>query len=313
MSQHDIFLTMGIILAGFFILAKSSDLILYSLSDYAKRLGISAHLIGFTAISIASILPELTASLIGAMLNQGEVVFGTVLGSNIFKIPLFGIILFIVKKVKSDVNSIGNAPILTLFLSILPFLLVIDNNLSRADGSILIIAYIIYLYSFLRSYSLGVIKKKVKLATVYRDILIFLGALLALLLSARFLILHTISIANLFNLSTYFVVLVIIGAATSIPELMLQLRAVIKHKEKLAFGYILGAIVANSTLVLGVTAFLRPVYIDFSILIIIGIFLVVGTILSIIYLNKEELNWKHGVMFILFYIVFLISEIIFSK
>lgn len=268
-------------------------------------------MLGFAAISIASIIPEFIAALTGTMLKQGEIVFGTVIGSNIFKIPLIGIILLIGKNVKNDTNAIGNAPILTLFLTILPFILAYDNSLGRIDGAILIIAYLVYISSLLRNYPLGNLKKKVSIKDIYKDLLIFLGSLLAILISARFLIERTIIISGIAGVPVHFIAIIVIGAAASMPELAYQLRIVIRNKEKIGTGYLLGTIVANSTLVFGIVSFIKPVVINFSVLLNMGFFLLGGTILTISFLNRQELNRKHGILFMLVYIAFLISEVIF--
>ena len=84
-----------IALASLIIVAKSADMIVYSISNYAKKLGVSDYLIGFLVISIGTAIPELTASLTGVLINQGPIVFGTVLGANLFELPLLGLILFL--------------------------------------------------------------------------------------------------------------------------------------------------------------------------------------------------------------------------
>src|SRR3989344_5217494 len=78
--------------ASLIIVTKSSDLLVYGISNYAKKLGISDYLIGFLVVSIGTSLPELVASFNAALLKQGEMVLGTILGSNMFKIPLLGIL-----------------------------------------------------------------------------------------------------------------------------------------------------------------------------------------------------------------------------
>ena len=74
---------------------KSSDLVVYSISDYARKLGISDYLIGFLVLSIGTSLTELVAAITGATANQGGIVFGAVLGSSLFKFPILGLLLLI--------------------------------------------------------------------------------------------------------------------------------------------------------------------------------------------------------------------------
>ena len=299
-------------LASLAIVSKSADMVVYSISNYAKKLGISDYLIGFLVISIGTAIPELTASITGTLIGQGAIVFGTVFGSNMFKIPLLGLILLIAKKIKTKENVGMNAPIVTLFLIILPLFLIIDGVLSKIDGTILILAFVLYIARLWRSEGkLGKMEKSIELKDVWKDALIFGLALAALLLSARFLVFSSISISGILNISPYVIGLVIIGIGASTPELTVQIRSISKHHQDIAFGNVLGSLVANSALVLGIVALIKPVYIKPPTILITSIFMIGGTLYTLILMGKEEVNWKHGLALILFYILFLFAEWIF--
>lgn len=301
-----------IALASLIILAKSADMIVYGISNYAKKLGVSDYLIGFLVISIGTAIPELTASITGTLIGQGAIVFGTVLGANLFEILLLGVILLIAKKIKIKQNVGMNAPIVTLFIVILPLLLIIDGVLSKIDGAILIVAFLIYIARLWRSEGqLGKMKQSIELKKIWKDALIFFLALAALLLSARFLVFSSISISEILNISPYIIGLIVIGIGASTPELTVQLRAILKHHEDIAFGNVLGSLVANSTFVLGIVALIKPVLIDPSIILITSIFLITGVLYILVTMGKEEVNWKHGLVLIIFYMLFLLAEWIF--
>ena len=70
------------------IVLKASDLAIYGISNYAKKLGISHYLIGFLVVAVGTSLPELVASITGALAGQTSMVFGTVVGSNISDLTL---------------------------------------------------------------------------------------------------------------------------------------------------------------------------------------------------------------------------------
>ena len=72
-----------IIVASFIILVKASDLTVFGITNYAKKLGMSDYLIGLVIVSITASIPELVASFTGAVINSSGIVFGTILGSNI--------------------------------------------------------------------------------------------------------------------------------------------------------------------------------------------------------------------------------------
>jgi len=301
-----------IALASLIIVAKSADLVVYGISDYARKLGISDYLVGFLVISIGTAIPELVASVTGTLIGQGTIVFGTVLGSNLFKIPLLGLILLITKNMKIKQSVGGNAPVITFSIVILPLLLVMDGVLSKTDGAILLIAFLIYIARLWHGEGeLGKMKKDVKLKNIWKDIIIFSLALAALLLSARFLVFSSIQISEMLNISPYIIGLIVIGIGASAPELTVQIRSIFKHHQNIAFGNVLGSLVANSALVLGVASIIKPVYINSSTIFITSIFIIIGTLYVLAIMGKEKVTWKHGLILISFYILFLLSEWLF--
>jgi len=301
-----------IALASLILVAKSADMIVYSISNYAKRLGVSDYLIGFLVVSIGTAIPELTASITGILINQGSIVFGTVLGANLFEIPLLGIILIIAKNIKTK-QSVGmSAPIVTLFIIALPILLSIDGVLSRIEGAILLVAFLIYIARLWHGEGLlGKMKKDIELKNIWKDALIFILALAALLLSARYLVFSSIAISEILNISPYIVGLIVIGIGASAPELTIQVRSIFKHHQDIAFGNVLGSLVANSALVLGVVALIKPIHINPSLIFVTSLFLLVGMVYMLTIMVKERVNWKQGIILISFYILFLLAEWIF--
>jgi cation:H+ antiporter len=301
-----------IALASLVIVAKSADLIVYGITNYARKLGVSDYLIGFLVVSIGTAIPELVAAVTGASIGQGAITFGTVFGSNLFKIPLLGLILLIIKKIKIKQKIGMNAPIVTLFVTVLPLLLIIDGTLSRIDGAILLIAFLIYIARLWHGEGeLGKMEKNIEIKRIWKDALIFTLALTALLLSARFLVFSSINISEILNISPYIIGLIIIGIGASAPELTIQIRSMLKHHQDIAFGNVLGSLVANSAFVLGIASIIKPIYIQPQILLITSIFMVTGIIYMLIIMGKEEVNWKHGLILISFYILFLLAEWIF--
>ena len=299
-----------IAIASLTIITKSSDMVVYSISNYAKKLGISDYLIGFLVVSIGTALPELVASVTGTLSNQGLIVFGTVFGSSLFKIPLLGLVLIIAKKIKNKQNIAMNAPIVTLFITLLPLLFIIDGFLSRLEGAILLIAFLIYMARLWQGEGkLGKMKKSIEFKAIWKDGIIFSLSLAALLLSARFLVFSSIHISEILNISPYIIGLIVIGIGASTPELTVQVRSILKHHQDIAFGNVLGSFVANSAFVLGIVAIIKPVYIDASIIFITSIFMAVGTLYTLIIMGKEKISWKHGIILILFYLLFLLFEV----
>src|SRR3989344_2330061 len=80
-----------------------------------------------------------------------------------------------------------------IVMVLLPVILGLDGILSRIDGAILLVAYSCYVYLLIRKEGeVGHVKKQVKLKTVILDMVIFIIALVALLLSVRWLVFSSV-------------------------------------------------------------------------------------------------------------------------
>ena len=69
---------------GMVLLVGSSKLLVWGAVGIATEFGVSDLLIGLTIIAIGTSLPELAASIAGALKNEHDIAIGNVVGSNIF-------------------------------------------------------------------------------------------------------------------------------------------------------------------------------------------------------------------------------------
>lgn len=300
-------------LLSLIILLKSSELVLFGISDYARRFGISEYVIGILVISAGTALSELMAAITGTLRGEGGIAFGTVLGSSLFKLPGLGIVLLAAGTVILNLKGTRDkTAFLPLAMILLPALLIANGYLSRIDGSILLLSYLAYTsIIWSKGGKFGKLRPA-PLRLVWRDMVIFPVALAAVLMSARWLVFSSIQISYLLSIPAYITGLLVIGIGSSMPELSVQFRAVREKKPGLAFGNVLGSFVANSTLVLGIAALIRPMRMPFFEVLSAFIFLLAGAIGFIILLMGKRLGRLHGLAFILFYALFLLVQFLFQ-
>jgi len=301
-----------IIVGSLIILIKASDLAVYGISRYAKRLGISDYLIGLIVISLAASLPELVSALNGAMINDSGIVFGTILGSNIVGISLvIGLLALVGKNVSLECKILKKTKTDIFLLTILPFVLLIDSKLGRFDGALLILSYVIWLgLLWKREGEFGKVKKDVKLKHLYRDALIFIGCLVAILLSARWLVFSSINIANLLNISSYLIALIVIGIGSSMPDLSVGIRSVLRNHQDIGIGDALGSLIMKSLLFLGIIALINPIIIAWSTIAVSAVFLVLTVALVLKFTYQKTIDWKKGLILVLLYVIFLIAQLV---
>jgi len=90
-------------------------------------------------------------------------------------------------------------------------------------------------------------------------ILMCLGGLAALALGGELLVRGAVGIATCMGLSSMFTGLVIMGSATSIPEMVTSIEAALAGSPGIAWGNIAGSNIANTFLILGATALVSPI------------------------------------------------------
>lgn len=90
-------------------------------------------------------------------------------------------------------------------------------------------------------------------------ILLSLGGLVGLAIGGELLVRGAVGIAQKLGVSTLFTGLVIVGFATSMPEMVASVEAALAGSPGIAWGNIVGSNLANTLLILGATALIAPI------------------------------------------------------
>ncbi len=90
-------------------------------------------------------------------------------------------------------------------------------------------------------------------------ILLSLAGLVGLAVGGELLVRGAVGIAQKLGVSTLFTGLVIVGFATSMPEMVASVQASLAGSPEIAWGNIVGSNLANTLLILGVSALVMPI------------------------------------------------------
>ncbi|MBV7259448.1 calcium/sodium antiporter [Erythrobacter crassostreae] len=90
-------------------------------------------------------------------------------------------------------------------------------------------------------------------------ILLCLAGLIGLAVGGELLVRGAVGIAQKLGVSTLFTGLVIVGFATSMPEMVASVQAALAESPEIAWGNIVGSNLANTLLILGVSALVMPI------------------------------------------------------
>ena len=130
-----------------------SELLIDGTVGMATFYGISERVIGITIVSVGTSIPELATSTIAVVKKEKAIYLGNIIGSNIFNLlAVMGITSIITPIAVLDDKLLSNDIFWLLGISffILPMVLISKGRLRRRSGIVLLIAYIIFLYSTVR-------------------------------------------------------------------------------------------------------------------------------------------------------------------
>ena len=294
-----------------FILFYSADLLIDGISSYAKKLGLSDEIIGLVVIALAASMPEIVAALGGLAANETGLLFGTIIGANMVHMGfLVGGLALLGRKLTLECRLIQKSKFLIWALLLLPFVLASDGLLSRSDGIVLVAVFGIYLVRLWKLEEKRTrLKKHIHLKNVWRDVAIFLGALIALILSGRYLVFSAIILSREFGIPSYFIAITVIAICSAIPDFAVGIRSIFKGKQDIGIGDIIGSTVIELLLFLGIVAIFEPLTIIVPTIATASIFLIICITLLLFFLRNRAITWKHGLALMGVYLAFIITEI----
>lgn len=285
---------------------------------YAARLAegfrLSKYTIGFIVVAVISILPETFIALSSALKGVPAFGLGTLFGSNVADLTLvFVIIVFFTgRSLKVESKILKNHVVYPLIL-LLPLVLGLNGHFSRLEGLALIIAGGLFYYFTLKEGNTAPTDSAGS-QNRSRDALGLLFSMAVLLGGSYFTVISATNLANYLGVNPILIGLLIVGLGTTIPELFFSLRSAEKKDDALAVGDILGTVLADATIVVGVLAVLSPFYFPQKIIYVTGIFMVAASlILFNLMKSGRSLTKKEAYLLLIFWLVFASIEFIVNK
>ncbi|MFA5953305.1 MAG: hypothetical protein WC812_01805 [Candidatus Pacearchaeota archaeon] len=303
------YLNLIIFLVALFVLIRSANYAVRYSSRFARAFHLSEFIVSFFIVSFISISPEATVGIISSINGTPEFGLGALLGSNVADLFLiFGIIsLFSLKgiKVKSEILK---EDLLYIILLAIPVILGFDGKFSKMDGVLLVLSGAIFLVTL--SIKGKMFKKKnhhKKNSKWGKNLFLLILSLLFLVASAYFTVRFGVNFANDLRIPPFLVALTVVSIGSCLPELIFSLKAVRTNHDELALGDILGTVIIDATIILGVMALINPFNFSPSIIHSTGIILFIAGILVVSFLKSGKLlSKKEGILLLIFYIASLV-------
>ena len=137
----------ALVLGGLVALLIGSRWLVSGGTGLLSAFGFSDLFIGLTVLALGTSLPELAASVVGALRGETGFAIGNVVGSNIYNIlAVLGIVALITPIEIATSTLRLELPVLVVFTIVLVAMMGYGRRLTRLDGAGLVFGYVVFLY-----------------------------------------------------------------------------------------------------------------------------------------------------------------------
>lgn len=294
-----------------FLVVKGATLATTYSAKLAESYNLSKYIIGFIVVAFISILPETLISINSALEGIPEFGLGTLFGSNVADLTLIFAILMIYARRGLHIESkvLKNVSLYPLFL-ILPIVFGLNGYYSRTEGAFLIAAGVIFYYLVFKNGIQPPVPKRMK-DEKFKNTFLLLIAMALLLVGANFTVTSATSLAQFLNINPILIGMLVVSLGTTMPELFYSLKSIKRRDDGLAIGDILGTVLADATIVVGIIAMISPFSFPINIVYVSGAFMVTASLMLLKFMHSGRvITVKEGYMLLAFWLAYAVIEIV---
>ena len=251
-----------LLLVGFVLLVKSSDIFVDAVSSIATNFKMSKMMIALTVAAFGTCAPELAISFTSIYQGVGDIALANVLGSNVVNILLVIGLAACVEpiKVKNEVIK-KELPILLVVTSMFVLSIIShyigyhygDFILTRQDGVIFLCFFSMFIF-----YIVSVVKTKQSIFEaekpkygLVKSILLTIICCITIVIGSNLVVNNAKELALALNVSNKIITMTLVVIGTSLPEMTMTVIAAKKGEFDIALGNIIGTNIFNIGVVLG--------------------------------------------------------------
>ena len=313
------------IIVGVALVLWGADRLTEGASSLARGLHVPEIVIGLTIVAAGTSAPELFVSMVSAFKGTSDLAVGNVLGSNIFNTMLIVGCSAVVAPMAVAPSTVKKDIPFAVVASFLLFMLCFDdmdsphlwgNDISRSDGMILLIGFLIFMiYTFQSAKKQGLMPTEEEqeenselpkdYSKLWRNLSFIVLGLACLIIGSNLFVDAASYVAHRYGVRQSVIGLTIVAGGTSLPELATSVVAAYKGRSAIAIGNVLGSNVFNILLVLGTTAVIHPMRIMGITIVDLMMMLVSVGILWLFAYTKYSVSRKDGVLLIFGFLAFM--------
>jgi len=288
------------------LLVKSSDWLLESAEKIGLQVGLSPFIIGITIIAFGTSFPELVSSFFAVFEGVPQIVSGNVIGSNIANILLVvGVAAVVARRLTVSTDLIDlDLPLLAISTAL--FVMVAwDAVITFPEAIILLVGYVVYVVSAVLYKEDKETTKKTKPPKITTtDIVMLIVGTIGLALGAKYLIDSIVALSAIFSIGAGIIAVTAVAIGTSLPELLVSVKAALKGKAEVALGNIFGSNIFNIFVVIGLPGLFADIPIGPMTMAVGMPTLIIATLLFVFSGISKRIHLLEGALFLVIYVLF---------
>jgi cation:H+ antiporter len=267
-----------LLVASLALIIKGGDLFVAAAVRIAEMLRMPRVVIGGTLVSLATTSPEMVVSVMAGLKGESGLAVGNAVGSCICNIGLVLGVTAAIKQVDVHPRALRSPLLGMFFFGVVLLLMTLDLVLQRWQGVLLLFGGAVYFaWDFWQDWhkkkpnevaeATAIAKEAVATRWAWfqtkpgRAVQFLIGAAIVVF-GSKLLVDSAVNIAHVLGVPSIIVGLTVVAVGTSLPELVTAITCSRKNVSDISVGNVLGANIANLTVVIGGAASIHEVTMD---------------------------------------------------
>lgn len=303
----DIFVALIMLVAGFVALVKGADWFVDGTSSIAAKLGIPQLIIGLTIVAMGTSAPEAAVSITASFTGNADITIGNILGSNILNILVILGLAALFTSIKVAKSTIRVEIPFVIGISAVILLLGRDGMVSRLDGVILWVLFLVYmgyLFWMAKKGNADDVEEINTNRAIWKSVLLGIIGLVLIIFGSDFAVEGASRLAQMMGLSERLIGLTIVALGTSLPELCTSVVAARRGNADIAIGNIVGSNIFNILFVVGTAALVNPIPFAGAFITDSLIAIATAALLLLLTLRHKKLTRTGGIIMLVCYVAY---------
>jgi cation:H+ antiporter len=292
-----VILLLGIVCAGF-----GGEFFVRGAVGIARWARVSPGIIGATVAAFATSSPELSVAVNSALAGRPQIALGDCLGSNVVNVALILALALVISGIQSPRDSIKRDFPVAMLAPLFTILLVIDGELSRIDGCLMLGLFLLWMVAMVveASKQRSAAGKILGARGGWLSVLASVAGLALLMVAGHLIVTGAKGIAITYRLDAFVIGATLVAFGTSAPELATVLIAKLRRHDEVGLGTILGSNIFNGLLVIAVAAVIHPITVHRGEVMVALVFGIVALIFTYPPTDGFIRRWRGGGLLLLY-------------